>query len=213
MSLKRVRCVVAAKKSIAFWPLKGTIVALPQTETAAHRIAMNETPLPPVPNAPKSSALAIWSLVLGILSLVCFYILTAIPAVICGHLALSRIKRSGGMLTGNGLAIGGLVTGYIGIALSVLVIPMLMAIAIPNFVRARDVAMRNACINNLRMIDSAKQQWALENKKEDADVPKETELNQYLRAGQFPVCPKGGTYTINPVGGKPTCSKPDHEPP
>jgi len=65
---------------------------------------------------PKTSALAIWSLVLGILSLVCFTIFTAIPGVICGHKALSRIKRSNGTLTGQGLAIAGLVTGYMGIA-------------------------------------------------------------------------------------------------
>ena len=70
---------------------------------------MNET-IPPLPgNAPqsKNSALAIWSLVLGILSLTCFSIFSAIPGVICGHKALSKIKQSGGALTGQGLAIGG----------------------------------------------------------------------------------------------------------
>ena len=173
---------------------------------------MNGTPPPPVPSQPKNCGLAIWSLVLGILSLTCFYIFTAIPAVICGHTALSRIKRSGGALTGNGLAIGGLVTGYLGIAMSICLIPMLAAIAIPNFVRARNTAQRNACINNLRQIDGAKQQWALEYKKETADTPTPQQLDAYLRMGFSSLkCPAGGVYTINAVGEKPTCSIPRHD--
>ena len=101
---------------------------------------MNETTPPPpgVASQPKTSALAIWSLVLGILSLACFSIFTAIPGVICGHKALSKIKHSGGTLAGQGLAIAGLVTGYLGIVWAMIFIPMMMAIAIPNFVKARD---------------------------------------------------------------------------
>ena len=48
------------------------------------------------------------------------------------------------------------------IMIVVAIIGLLAAIAIPNFVRARTTAQMNACINNLRQIDSAKQQWALE---------------------------------------------------
>ena len=57
---------------------------------------MNETIPPSLGNEaqPKTSGLAIWSLVLGILSLACFTIFAAIPGVICGHKALSKIKRS-----------------------------------------------------------------------------------------------------------------------
>jgi hypothetical protein len=70
---------------------------------------MSETIPPPLENAvqPKTSALAIWSLVLGILSLACFTIFTAIPSVICGHKALSKIKLSNGTLAGQGLAVAG----------------------------------------------------------------------------------------------------------
>src|SRR5271163_3470571 len=128
---------------------------------------MNETIPPSLEgmSPPKTSALAIWSLVLGILSLACFTIFAAIPGVICGHKALSKIKRSNGTLTGQGLAIAGLVTGYLGIASAILFIPLMMAIAIPNFVRARETAQMNMCINNLRQIDAAKNEWALENNK------------------------------------------------
>ena len=169
---------------------------------------MSEPPPLPISGAqPKTSALAIWSLVLGILSLMCFSIIAGIPAVICGHSALSRIKRSGGGLHGNGLAVGGLITGY----LSIVLIPMLLAIAIPNFVRARNVAMTNICLNNLRQVDGAKQMWALENKKDDSQTPTGQDLNKYLKRGfNTFVCPAGGSYSINPVGQKPTCSIPGH---
>ena len=171
--------------------------------------------IPPIggnPPSVKTSALAVWSLVLGILSLVCFSIFAGIPGVICGHKALGRIKRSGGVLTGQGLAIAGLITGYIGIALAVFMIPLMFAIAIPNFIKARDSAQMNACINNLRQIDAAKQQWALEYKKQTSDTPTERELAPYLKlqAGQMPKCPAAGEYKINSVGEPPTCTIPKH---
>ena len=176
---------------------------------------MNETIPPPVGAAaqPKTSSLAIWSLVLGILSLVCFTIFAAIPGVICGHKALSRIKRSGGALDGKGMAIAGLVTGYLGIAWAILFIPLLLAIAIPNFVKARDTSMQNACINNLRQIDGAKNEWALENNKTNGTPVTEADIKPHLKlsaGGSLPKCPAGGTYTIGKVGEPPTCSIPRH---
>ena len=90
---------------------------------------------------------------------------------------------------------------------------LLAAIAIPNFVRARTTSQGNACINNLRLIDAAKQQWALENHKQNTDTPTVADLTPYLGRGprgQFPVCPQGGTYTIGSVGEKPQCSIPGH---
>lgn len=167
---------------------------------------------PPVmtsPAGPRTSVLAILSLILGILSLTCFYIFSGIPAVICGHLACSRIGRSGGTLEGKGLALGGLITGYIGIALSIFVIPLMLAIAIPNFIKARQTAQAHLCIANLHRIDTAVQQWALQNKKETGATPSEGDLLPFL-GGSFPVCPAAGVYKINPVEEKPTCSIPGH---
>jgi hypothetical protein len=103
-----------------------------------------------------------------------------------------------------------IVAAVAGIAM-IAVIGLLAAIAIPNFVRARSTAQRNACINNLRMLDGAKQQWALENKKEAADTPTESEIRIYFPNRPFPVCPAGGSYTINAVGADPACSIPDHQ--
>jgi hypothetical protein len=174
---------------------------------------MNET-VPPLPGSTtqsKTSALAIWSLVLGILSLVCFSILSAIPGVICGHKALSKIKHSGGTLEGRGLAIAGLITGYLGIAWAILMIPLMLAIAIPNFVKARETAQQNGCINNLRQIDAAKQQWNLENGKKPGDTPTVQDLKPFFKSGAFPTCPAGGTYNIGAVSNTPACSISSHK--
>lgn len=99
------------------------------------------------------------------------------------------------------------IVGFIGIA----GIGLLAAIAIPNFVRARETAQMNACINNLRTIDAAKQQWALEHEKEPDDTPTQNEVVIYLRDGWFPNCPAGGVYTIHSVETSPTCSIPKHQ--
>jgi hypothetical protein len=89
---------------------------------------------------------------------------------------------------------------------------MLAAIAIPNFVKARTTSQQNACINNLRQIDAAENEWALENHKKAGDICTEDDLKPYIRLvnGELPKCPAGGTYTINPVGQPPTCSVPGH---
>jgi hypothetical protein len=71
-------------------------------------------------------------------------------------------------------------------------------------------AQLNACINNLRQIDAAKQQWALENDKTADDIPSAQDLLPYFSNAVFPVCPSGGTYTINAVGVLPACSVPGH---
>lgn len=172
-------------------------------------------PPPPIPQL-KSSALAIWSLVLGIIGIVtlmCFFgPLFAIPSVICGHMALKRVKQSNGALGGHGIALAGLITGYVGLGLAILMIPLYAAIAIPNFVKARETARRNTCINNLRIIDGAKQRWAMENNKTADDTPTPQDLDKYLSAGFGALhCPAGGTYSINKDSEPPTCTVPGHQ--
>lgn len=166
---------------------------------------------PPPPNSTRTSGLAIWSLVLGIVGLLCLPLIPAIIAVICGHKALSAVRRSQGMLTGRGLAIAGLVTGYIGLVASVVLVIAALgffgAVAIPNFARAKDLAQKNACINNLRRIDGAKQQWALENKRADTDIPTWADITVFIKNDTAPTCPAGGFYTIGAVNADATCSK------
>ena len=102
------------------------------------------------------------------------------------------------------------------IMIVVAIIGLLAAIAIPNFVRARQTSQTNACINNLRLIDGAKQQWALENKKASTDTPAGSDLQVYLgrgAAGQLPTCPIDSgnsfatSYTVNTVGEPPACAQ------
>jgi prepilin-type N-terminal cleavage/methylation domain-containing protein len=98
------------------------------------------------------------------------------------------------------------------IMIVVAIIGLLAAIAIPNFVRARNTAQKNACINNLRQIDGGKQQWALENKKSDTDSPSSDQVAVYIKNNKFPTCPSGGTYTVGAVNTDPSCNAPsgDH---
>jgi hypothetical protein len=86
----------------------------------------------------------------------------------------------------------------------------LAAIAVPNFEKARATSQQNACINNLRQIQAAKNEWALEKGKSQTDVPTWDDLQPYI-AGKVPlVCPAGGTYSLNAVDEPPTCSIPGH---
>jgi type II secretory pathway pseudopilin PulG len=73
----------------------------------------------------------------------------------------------------------------------VAIIGLLAAIAIPNFVRARTTSQTNMCIDNLRMIDAAKQQWALEQGQVGTAVPVGTDLQPYMGrgSGELPICP------------------------
>ena len=86
----------------------------------------------------KTSALAIWSLILGILSFICFGFFAGIPAVICGHIARSKIKQSQGALTGGGMALAGLILGYVGLVVTT--IAVIGAIMVPNFIAYKDKA-------------------------------------------------------------------------
>jgi hypothetical protein len=89
-------------------------------------------------NVVKTSALAVWSLVLGILSLLCVGLFAGIPAIICGHMGRSRIKQSKGALAGGGMALTGLILGYIGTV--IVTISIIAAVAIPNFIAYHDKA-------------------------------------------------------------------------
>jgi hypothetical protein len=103
----------------------------------------------PPPLAKTTSGLAISSLILGILAFPTLG-LTGIPAVICGHLALRKIKRAAGTQTGGGLAIGGLVTGYFGFL--VLGVAVLAGLAAPMIIRQKQKAHQTEAINNCRQI-------------------------------------------------------------
>src|SRR5947209_15847318 len=87
------------------------------------------------------------------------------------------------------------------IMIVVAIIGLLAAIAIPHFVRARTTSQKNACINNLRQIDGAKQQWALETKAAAGATPVNTDIQPYLGRGSAGsittvVCPSDSSSTM-----------------
>jgi len=97
------------------------------------------------------------------------------------------------------------------IMIVVAIIGLLAAIAIPNFVRARATSQANACINNLRQIDAAINEWALEQGKKTGDGPAtlSADLTPYIKlnsAGKIPGCPASGTYSVGVVGATPQVS-------
>ncbi len=94
------------------------------------------------------------------------------------------------------------------IMIVVLIIGILLAIAVPNFVRARESARGKACIDNLKQIDAAKEQLAMDNKlatgAADPGLPALVGPTLYIKS--TPVCPSNGTYTPNAIGTTPVCS-------
>ena len=97
------------------------------------------------------------------------------------------------------------------IMIVVLIIGILMAIAVPNFVKARDSSRKNSCIANLKQVNAAKEQWAMDNKKDTGAAVVFSDLvgsTLYIKA--TPTCPSGGTYTVNTLGTSPACDKTNH---
>ena len=103
------------------------------------------------------------------------------------------------------------------IMIVVAIIGLLAAIAIPNFVKARETARKNTCINNLRLIDGAKQTWALEANAAPTSTPTEAKVAPYLGRGGTSwttlsaagvKCPDQPTtaYNLKSVASKPSCS-------
>ena len=95
------------------------------------------------------------------------------------------------------------------LVVTLLLAALVLAIVVPNFIRARNTKASNACVNNLRIIQGAKEQWALENHKTTNDTPTLEDLRPYMGrgvAGEIPVCPDGGIYRPGRVGEPPKCS-------
>jgi len=88
---------------------------------------------------------------------------------------------------------------------------LVIAIALPNLRRAREGS-PPSCINNLRLIESAKEQWALENNKTNSENPQWEDISPYIgrRAEVMLKCPQGGAYNLQRVGLHPTCTYPEH---
>jgi hypothetical protein len=113
--------------------------------------------------------------------------------------AVAGNTPEGWLLTGNGnqttgpVVVGAAVAAPLG---------LMAAIAIPNFIKARQTAQKNAIISNLRMLDGAKEQWALENKKTPGTKVTEVDISPYLKSGKVKAV-VGETYELNAIGSAP----------
>ena len=96
-----------------------------------------------------------------------------------------------------------IVTGIVG---------LLASMAVPSFIKARTISQSKSCINNLRIMDSAKEQAAMEYgwgpttaiANGSAD---ETNILAYIKRHVVPVCPGSGTYSWNNIGTDPSCTR------
>lgn len=97
------------------------------------------------------------------------------------------------------------------IMIVVLIIGILLAIAVPNFIKARESSRTKSCIANLKQVDSAKEQYAMDNKLNDGATVAIGDLagtGKYMKS--TPECPSNGSYTVNNIGTNPACNISGH---
>ena len=100
--------------------------------------------------------MAITSFVLGILSVMCFGLLTGLPAIVLGHTAHNRARRTPARYGGGGLAMAGFIMGYV----SLITTFVLAGLMLPAIAKAKGKAQRITCINNMKQIGLGFRIWA-----------------------------------------------------
>lgn len=122
------------------------------------------TTTPPLPSSSQSANApgATTSLVLGILSICCFWIFTAIPAIIVGASARKKVAQSNGALGGDGIALAGIITGAIGIIAGLIPLGMVASLAIPAIAVTSERAQSAKIMSDLRSVAVSCHLYAVE---------------------------------------------------
>jgi hypothetical protein len=141
---------------------------------------------PALPPKPKSG-MAVASLVLGIFSMVGCPIIASLPAIILGHVAHSRNRRSPNEYGGGGLATAGFVLGYV----SFFMIPVLAGLLLPALAKAKDKAQRISCVNNMKQIGLAARMWS--NDHNGKFPPSFLSMSNEVATPKVFVCPGDGS--------------------
>ena len=97
-------------------------------------------------------------------------------------------------------------------------VAIILTLVISNVCRPAENIHQHPCINNLRMIDGARQTWGLENNKGPGDVPTWADILPYLGRGgetndktkEALKCPQGGVISLGPLSNHPACTFPGH---
>jgi len=151
----------------------------------------------------KTTGVAIASLILGILGLMCLGPLGSIPAIICGHIGLSAVKKNPETLQGGGMALAGLIMGYIQIVLLILFFAIIL---IPAFTSGLDKAHAVVCTAHMRNIETAKDTLAMKEGLGDFSEVDVQAVNKILGSDMESSCPEGGVIEYSPIGVSPSCS-------
>lgn len=121
--------------------------------------------------AGQKQGLAIASLVLGILSIICLGCFAGLPAIICGHIAKNKARKNPQQYGGKGFAVAGLVMGYLSIIITIIA----AALVVPMVWKAKPDPRSTLCADQLRKIGLAHQMWALDH---DGLFPASVSTNQ-----------------------------------
>ena len=140
-------------------PAAGASAAPPPAWSGAAP-ARPSTPAQPYRGPQETDGKAVGSLVLGILAVTVFLFFTGIPAVILGHLSRKSIRQSLGRLKGDGMALAGLIMGYISIAVIPLIL-IIAAIAVPSLLRSKMLANESAATSTVRTLNTSQSTYSV----------------------------------------------------
>jgi hypothetical protein len=150
-------------------------------------------PFPAPPGVKLKTGLSTTSLVLGILSMACFLMLTGIPAIITGHIARSRAKKQPDVYGGSGLALAGLILGYLSIPFTIFSVAIGAALMLPALAKAKGRAQTISCVNNMKQIGLAARIWS--NEHNEIFPPNFMSMSNELVNTRLLVCPEDGSKT------------------
>lgn len=119
------------------------------------------TPNAPAPQ-PKTPAISVWSLVLGILSIFCLWILGSIPAIILGIVGIKKANENPQEVGGKGLALAGIITGSVGILTGIATMGMYAAMVMPAVAGVQAQAEKTVVMNDMRQVSFALQAYTLD---------------------------------------------------
>lgn len=159
------KCGTNVADGMSFCPACGTVMiaaAAAGSPAPAPALGAGVRPTPAsspagIPLKQETSGKAVASLVLGIFPVI--PLVGSILAIVFGHMSRGEIRRSAGRLKGEGIALAGLILGYLGVAVLPFIL-IIAAIAIPNLLRARLAANQASAVGSLRIINVAEATYA-----------------------------------------------------